>query len=381
MTNKELIAKLNQVRDLNSGGKPDAAWMASNRDVLMSQIQPNSVNESPVKEFGTGFYYGQYFYNLFKQSFLKPALATFSLVLLMLGYSATVSIANASLPGDMFYPIKTTKERVQLAFTFQEEEQVKLEMTFVTNRATELQQLVRATDDNDKRAEAVKKTSQQIVRDIGDVQDHLNKINLAAVDGNKAKVIEVAKEIDTKTLEVKQGLVETHSILSSEAKKDVEIDLKKAISTTEEVGATALNVIIKKFESGESSIDGNEVASRVADRIKDAEGNIVGANKVIENVSTSTTAILTSNAKVLAPKSTSTSPTLITIKDQPEAAKVVITEAKTLLDQKNFSSALEKITETNKIVSTVEENVRVIVDESNKIENKETISTSTSKSL
>jgi len=378
MTNKELIEKLNQVKDLSAGGQPEAVWIASNRDILMSQIQPSSVNESPVKELGNGFYYGQYFSNLLRQNFFKPAIATFSIVLVMLGYSATIGVANASLPGDIFYPIKTTKERVQLAFTFQEAEQVKLQMTFVTNRATELQQLVRATDNDSKKTEAVKKTAQKITKDIGDVKDHLNKINIASFNNDKSKIIEVAKEVDTKTLEVKQGLVETHSILSSEAKKNVEIDLKKAISTTEETGATALNVIIDKYKSGEASIDSNEVASRVAERIKDAEGNIIDANKVIETVSTSTTAIINSSAKLSNPTSTSTIPTLSSIKDQPQAAQVVITEAKNLLDQKDFSSALEKVTETNKIVSTVEENVRVVVDESNKISN---TSTSTSQSL
>lgn len=382
MTNRELIEKLNQVRDLTSGGNPDSSWIVSNKNIMMSQIQPNNQHESPVKEIGDGFYYSQYINNLFKQSFLKPVVATLSLVLIMLGYSATVSVANASLPGDMLYPIKTVQEKVQLVFTFQEDEKVKLQMTFVSNRADELQQLVKTTDDTDEKTEAVKKISQQIVKDVVTVKDHLNKISIASVNIDNTKVIEVAKEVDTKTMEIKQGLVETHSILSQDVKKEVEGDLKKAINTTEETGTSALNMIIKKYENGDGSIDGKDVANRVADRIKDAEGNIEGANKVIETVSTSTTAILNSNAKISPPTSTSTAPTLSSIKDQPQAAQVTIEKAKDLLGQKDFSSALEKITETNKIVSTVEENVRVIVNESVKIENaNSTVSTSTSKSL
>lgn len=379
MTNRELIGKLKQVKDLSSGGNPDSAWVASNKAIMMSQIKPNSQNESLFEKVDNGFYYGQYFNSLFRQSFLKPAVATLSLVLIMLGYSATLSVANASLPGDMFYPIKTTKEKVQLAFTFQEEEKVKLQMTFVSNRADELQQLVKTTDDTDKKTEAVKKTAQQIAKDVSTVKDNLNKINIAAINTDKAKVVEVAKEVDTKTMEVKQGLVETHNILSDNVKKEVESDLKKAISTTEETGTSALGVIIKKYESGDGSIDSQEVASRVENRIKDAQINIEGASKIIENVSTSTAAILNANTKVTA--STSTAATLSSIKDQPQAAQVVITQAKVLLDQKDFSSALEKVAETNKIVSTVEENVRVIVNETAESENANSISTSTNESL
>lgn len=373
MTNKELIEKLNQVKDLSSGGQPDQAWIASNRDVMMSQIQPSSQNESTVKELGDGFYYGQYFNNLFKQNLLKPAIATFSLVLLMLGYSATLSVANASLPGDTLYPIKTVKERVQLAFTFEEEEKVKLQMTFVSNRADELQQLVKtASDDNNKNA-VVKQTAQQIVKDVATVKDHLNEISASSMTADKNKVIEAAKEIDTKTMVIKQSLVEAHSSLNEESKKELEGALKQAIVTTEEAGTSALNVIIKKFESGETNLNSTEVATRVADRIKDAEVNIEGANKVIAKVSTTTAAIL--NTVVPVVNSSSTAPTLTTIKSQPYEAQVVIEEAKDLLDQQNFSSALEKITETNKIVSTVEANVREIVNESINLENASSTST------
>ncbi|NCN07228.1 hypothetical protein GW933_00900 [Candidatus Falkowbacteria bacterium] len=373
MTNNDLIEKLNQIKDLNSGGKPDSAWIASNRDVMMSQIQPNSQNESTVKELGDGFYYGQYFNNLFRQNFLKPAIATFALVFLMLGYSATLSVANASLPGDTLYPIKTAKERVQLAFTFEEEEKVKLQMTFVSNRADELQQLVKTTSDDNNKNAVVKQTAQQIVKDVATVKDHLNEISASSMTADKNKVIEAAKEIDTKTMVIKQSLVETHSSLNENDKKELEGDLKQAIVTTEETGTSALNVIIKKYESGQSNIDDTDLAARVADRIKDAEINIDGANKVIAKVSTTTTAILNSTVSIT--NTSSTTPTLTTIKNQPQEAQVAIEEAKDLLDQKDFSSALDKITETNKIVSTVEENVRVIVSESIDIKNSSPTST------
>ncbi|MEK7072504.1 MAG: DUF5667 domain-containing protein, partial [Patescibacteria group bacterium] len=235
MTHKELVEKLNQVKDLSSGGNPNSVWVTSNKEILMSQIQPNNQNESPVAKSSERIYYFEYFNNLFRQSILKPATAFMIIVFVLLGYSATVSVAGDSLPGDMFYPIKTAREKVQLAFTFEEGEKVMLQMAFVSNRADELQQLVRTTDNTARSKAAVKKTAQQIVKDVKDVKDQLNKISLAAVS-----IIDVAKEVDTKTLEVKQSLTAAHEGLSTEIKNEVSDDLKEAIVTTEETGTSAL---------------------------------------------------------------------------------------------------------------------------------------------
>jgi len=307
---KELIQKLNQVKNLTAGGQPDQSWVLSNKEVLMSQVQPNQLAEASAKISSDRIYYFEYFNNLFKQNVLKPATAFMVVVFVLLGYSATVTVAGDSLPGDMLYPIKTAREKVQLVLTLKDEEKVSLQMSFVSNRANELQKLAKTANNK----EIVKKTAQQIVKDVKDVKDQLNKINMAAVN-----IVAVAKEVDTKTLEVKQSLTAAHEGLSQEIKDEVSGDLKEAIATTEDVGTSALNVIIKKYENGEVNIDDSELALRVADRIKDAEGNIVGAVQTTANASTTQT---------------------------------VIEQAKDLLDQKNFSSALEKVTETNQLVNT-----------------------------
>lgn len=311
---KELAKKLNQVKNLTAGGQPDQAWVLSNKNILMSQIQPHNQSEETTNIRSEKIYYFEYFNDLFRHNVLKPATVFVVVVFVLLGYSATVTVAGDSLPGDIFYPIKTAREKVQLAFTFQEEEKVKLQMTFVSTRADELQKIVKTVDDNDKKKEVVKKAAQQIAKDVKGVKDQLNKINMAAIN-----IVEVAKEIDTKTLEIKQSLAATHENLSTEMKNEVSDDLKAAIATTEETGTSALNVIIKKYESGDVKIDDSEVTARVADRIKDAQGNVDGINQTTANASTT---------------------------------QIVIEQAKDLLDQKNFSLALEKVTETNQIVNT-----------------------------
>lgn len=307
---KELAQKLKQVKNLTAGGQPDQGWVLSNKEILMSQVRPNQLAKSTTKINQERIYYFEYFNNLFKQNVLKPATAFMVVIFVLLGYSATVTVAGDSLPGDILYPVKTAREKVQLVLTLKDEEKVSLQMSFVSLRTDELQRMAKTADNK----EMVKKTAQQIVRDVKDVKNQLNKISMASVG-----LVGVAKEIDTKTLEVKQSLTATHDGLSTAIKNEVSDDLKEAIATTEEAGTSALNVIIKKYENGEVNIADSELTSRVAERIKDAEGNIIGVIQTVENASTTQT---------------------------------TIEQAKDLLDQKNFFSALEKVTETNQLVNT-----------------------------
>ena len=46
MLDKELIQKLNQVKNLKAAGQPERTWILLNKEILMSQVQPNQKIES-----------------------------------------------------------------------------------------------------------------------------------------------------------------------------------------------------------------------------------------------------------------------------------------------------------------------------------------------
>ena len=137
---------------------------------------------------------------------MKPVVATFAIMAMLLTYNATTTIANTSVSGDILYPVKTAKEKVQIAFTFDKEDKIKLQMTFISRRTEELHKIALNGSDSTKTQDQIENTAKKIAEDVKTVQDGLNKITIASINENNDSAIELAKEIDTKTLEVKKSI-------------------------------------------------------------------------------------------------------------------------------------------------------------------------------
>lgn len=345
MKDKELIAKLKQLKTLEAGGRPQESWLVSNKEILMSQIQPRIKQKVADEKVRDRVYYWQFFNNVFQQKVLRPVVASLVIVAMMLTYTATVSVANASLPGDALYSIKTTTEKVQLALTFNEEDKVNLQMDFAVRRVDELNQLV--SQDNVE-SENVIAAANNIVEGIEAVTEGLDNITTI-------EAVEVAKEIDSKTLELGDNIVVAQESLTDELKEEVGEEIDVALASTEEAGNNALGVIVSSFEGGDNVISNEEVTSRLAERIKNAEEVVEDVAKAIEGVATSTESVI-----LLETDNTATS-TLESIIERPGQAQEVIEEAKDLLDQSDFGQVLDKIKESQEIVETVEEEVQAIV--------------------
>lgn len=376
MKDKDLIKKIKELKSLEAAGSPQEGWILANKEVLMSQIQPRvNENESVVKEQASdGVYYWQYFSNLFQQRVFKPVVASLVIVAMMLSYTATVSISNASLPGDTLYPIKTTTEKVQLALTFNQEKKVELQMSFVTRRADELGQLAQKDDDNQSKAQKISQTVQKISKDVESVKEGLGKVKIASTVSTET--VNLAKTVDQKTMELEEAIIEVHNSLSDDIKKEVENDIKEAIEKTEEAGTSALDVIVEKHKSGEVTEE-DDLISRVAGRIKSIEediNSVSGAIMILGGVGTSTSTT-TQPLLLSGQKSTSTSYALT---EKSQQAQEIIEEAKDLLDQKDFSSALEKIQESKRIVDEFRDGIEEVpISESNSTGSGSILGTST----
>ncbi len=353
MTNQELIKQLKSYRKLESGGQPQDFWVASNKELLMSQIQPRtSYNQAVTDKPSEATYYVEFFNLFFKQKILKPALATFMIVAVMLSYTATVSVANASLPGDMLYPVKTASEKVQLALTYDEEKKVELQMDFVGRRVDELQQIVKQEDNTQVKKDKVVQTVQKISQDIKEVNNKLKTIHLA-----DAKLLAaVAKDVDEKASQIKQEISKVHAEMPEDIKKDVAKDMTTAIDDTEKASDDALEVVLAKYLEGQEEIDSQEIVTRLANRIKDLEAYtlVVSATSSVAATS-STPAVSTSTQTLEATASSSQSLTETKEDDQRQQLKVLIEEAKDLLDQNNFEQVLAKIQASKTIVNAMKQ--------------------------
>jgi predicted nucleic acid-binding Zn-ribbon protein len=360
MTDKELIQKLKGLKSLSAGGNPNQDWVLSNKKILMSQITPATAVESKEEKVDNRVYYFQHFNNIIRQRVFRPAMATLGVVAFILVYTATVSVAGASLPGEMLYPVKAAQEKVQLAFTFSDKDKVRLQMTFVSRRADELQKIVRETGDAQTQKSQIEKTVKKISDEVESVKAGLAKISIASVDSD---LLNVAKEIDTKTLEVKEAIVAAQDAVIDEIKAEVSEGIKKAIDDTDDTGTVAIGVIVDEYEKGEDITD-DEVVERVTERIKNTEEDIEDVREAISGVSTSTVELII-DVEVIDSNTEDSAKdieTLDEIKDKPQEAQDVIDEAKDLLGKNDFTSALKKITETNILVDGIEDDVESIED-------------------
>jgi hypothetical protein len=293
------------------------------------------------------------------------------------GYSAITLAAKASLPGEALYPIKVLSENIQLAATIGDEGKVKLKMDFISRRGDELQQLAKNPADPEVKAANISATVKQITQDVQEVNTKMDKMSTAAT---AVAIISTAKVVDDKTLKVEKDIVDAHTALSTEVKKDVAKDVKEAIAATEVVGTNALSAMVNKsseqgVKDANQAVSDKELATRVGDRIASTELAVAVAQGEVNKISTSTSALTAGLASIPLPSlligtsSTSTMSGLTTttlqaavqaVSGKPQQAQVVINQAKTLLDKGDFTSALAKIVESKAIVADVLEKAPLI---------------------
>lgn len=355
MTSREIIKRLKALKQLEAGGRPQAFWLESNKEILLSQLSPRSASQTEaavkVAEKTMPAYYFHYFNDLFCQKVVRPVGIALLVVLVYFGYTATATIANASLPGEWLYPIKTASENVQLALTFDDSKKVQLQMSFVSRRGDELQQIVKQDGAPEDKKNQITSTVKKITADVQQVSKDLNKISMASAS---VATVNLAKVVDDKTLKVEKDIVDAHSLMSSELKKEVATDVTAAIANTEATGAVALNVMVDQSANSSTNVSQSDIVSRVTERIKNSESSLALAVTEINRV-TSTTALMVSTSIGKTGTSTAaiSTTTLKEMVDGTNQAQASIDQAKDLLDKNDIGSALVKIQESKVLVSEV----------------------------
>jgi hypothetical protein len=57
MSNKEIIKQLKTLKGIKDAGTPNKKWVASNRDILMSQINPSMQSNTDKYLLGENIYF------------------------------------------------------------------------------------------------------------------------------------------------------------------------------------------------------------------------------------------------------------------------------------------------------------------------------------
>lgn len=260
---RELISQLKKLK--NGDASPRAAWLESNRAVLLSQIK-NTVN----KEVGsrssglnniwtamTVFMPQQVVFNV-----VRPVAVL--LVVTMVassGWVATVDAAYNALPGDWLYPAKRVGEKATVtmaSITGGKTAEVKARTELVKRRATEAKQIVKSTDP--KKEQKVKKVMDDLKKEIKNVNTNLDEIKSAGT--GVATIANLAKDVKTNTDQVKTVLqeVKTELLITASSTAVMAAEVSEAKDLTKDTGVKVVEMLVTKhLEGGDAAVSQEEV--------------------------------------------------------------------------------------------------------------------------
>ncbi|MFA5358316.1 MAG: DUF5667 domain-containing protein [Patescibacteria group bacterium] len=285
MKNKDFINKLKEIKT----GQPDSEWVKRNRDILLYQVKAQQSSRFEMFSKDGANYTWSVFRLLFPTSFAYRLTAVVCLMLVLIASSSvTTTWADRSLPGDFLYPVKLTSERVQLAFTFDQESETKLQVEFAGKRLQEVEQISLGDESDVNKADKIKTSLNGYKKNIQQVKNDLEKINKESEPGKAAELASlVSKQVgDYSTVLGNKATVPTsdinEAILASDQVVDKSIDV--VLEKYQQVGGTSVPVspqelaIIfnKKAEIISKFIENIEVTIKAG---KDLTASATGENK------------------------------------------------------------------------------------------------------
>lgn len=349
---KDLVSQLKKLKEVNGLVNPDRAWVLQNKEKLMAQVNNTIIKKEKSFSLVSAWdkaWQGAY---IFSPSRMVYAVARPVLVVLLIigtvsgGWVASVGATQNCLPGDMCYSVKLATEKTQemvVSVTGSNTSKTQLQLEFASRRAKEIKKVVE-----------VKGTDQSAKEAIQHLQDSIKSANEGVKDvaqTNPDKVVEMAKDVNTKTSEIVNTLKEvqqqTTNVISKDLAKDV-VETKKLVN---DAGIAAVEVAVQKQADGSSNVGKEEVKNLVEQKIN----SLITENENTKITATEVKTITDSQLNTSTPKTTDVttssliSTTTITpiVVNVSSTSKVVSTtaELKNLIDQ-----AVQKVDQTTAAV-------------------------------
>ncbi|MEI6288251.1 MAG: DUF5667 domain-containing protein [bacterium] len=355
MSNREIIQKIKDLKSFEAGGRPSDAWTLSNREILMSQICPQVVENRTTKS--EKVYYWQYFSNVFSQKVVRPVAISFMVVALLLTYNIVVNKANASLPGDAFYPIKITAEKIQEALAFSDEAKINLIVDKNNTRADEISQLAMRPE-QEGQVGAINNLTSQIAQNSQDLKEKLKQ------NQNDPKAVSLAATVEAGTSQTVEKLNSVK--LSPEIKDKVAPALAQATLSAKETGTDALKVLADNQRTSNPTVPDTDVAGRLNGQVKADFESIKDLTAKINSLSVPAVATTISGKETKNTSSTidaSSTPTKITsvidasttkdLLEKLKKASTTLDQVDGLLEKKDTAGALIKLKEADAIIAEV----------------------------
>src|SRR3989338_4464731 len=344
---RKLVKQLKNIKNENGRLNPDRSWVAQTRVKLIEDIKCNitntEVNEEMVKTsvFDT---ISEGLHVFVSGRVLSMARSSLTILLVgavaVSGWIASVSASYDSLPGEALYGVKMAAESTELLVASvigSDEDEVTTILKHASSRVDEYQR----SESTEQATVAIKSLKEK----IESTQDSMDKVNGKSPE----KVVAVAKVVEKKTSEILDSLTEPKEKERTIELKDIapevtKVQLKKDVVEVEALiqnaGIKAVGVLVEnvnKEDVKESVITKKEVTDTINRRLDkltegglkldDAEQKVVVAEQKIGEAN--------------------------------KIAETTKADVKILIEQDNFTAALQKIIE----LDTIKTETKVVVDE------------------
>ena len=308
-------------------------WKKSNREFLMSEIKSTmpAADEKWALELSKIIFP----WRVMKLA-ARPAMALMTVTALVLGSGLSVSASQFALPGDALYGLKIASEKVQVALTFDKKESAKIHVELAGKRINEIKQIKENTDSDSQKVRKINVAMDKFKEEISTVQNKLENLNKGS---SPEATVEVAKIIDNKTTEYQEDLVQATNELPE--LNDAIQNISQSLDLADKTNDAALTLVVEKHVQGEvvlSSELEEEMLQRVGEKIETTEAKMVAVEGQVSGL-----ALPVDPAAVSVAQQTA------------DQAKVVLTEAREALDQKDLGIALTKAIESKDLVKQAEQ--------------------------
>jgi len=141
MTDNDLMKQLKALKTIS----PEASWLKSNREILLSQIVNSGAKElAPYRRLIIDV-------RSFFAAVSQPAFALGSFLLLLIGVSAFGHLAfSRTKPNDSLYIARIISEKAKLTTVFNSEDREKMEVQFAASHAEAITEVLAETDAKDE---------------------------------------------------------------------------------------------------------------------------------------------------------------------------------------------------------------------------------------
>lgn len=265
----------------------------------------------------------------------RPVMAMASIVVLVLGSGLSVSASQLALPGDALYGLKIASEKVQVALTFDKKESAKMHVELAGKRINEIKKIKENADSVEKKAKKINVAMDKFKEEISTAQNKLENLNK---ESSPEATVEVAKIIDNKATEYQKDLVTATNELPE--LNDATQNINQSLDLADKTSDAALTMIVEKHAQGEMVLSGEmeeDVLKRVGEKIEITETKVLAVSGQVGGL----TLPVDPAATLVAQQTT-------------DQAKVILTEAREALNQKDLGIALTKAIESKELVKQAE---------------------------